>query len=123
MEGIPLKKDEGKRIASSLKEVTQYAKREVKAVVKAVDLANATRGSLKGVIGTKSESMKAENMEKAALIFLTFPGDPTGVTYAIGATLYGTSKAVKAVERKEMGIRDLIRYYRRLGIELGELLR
>ncbi len=123
MEGVVLTKEESKRIAASLKEITCYAKREVKVAVKAVDLANATKSSLKNVIGTKNESMKAERMEKAALIFLTFPGDPTGVTYAVGATLYGTSKAVKAVERKEMGIRDLIRYYRRLGLELGELLK
>jgi len=123
MKGIVLTREESKKIAESLKEITQYAEKEAKVVVKAVNLANATKSSLRNVIGTKNESMKAEKMEKAAIIFLTFPGDPTGITYAVGATLYGTSKAVKAVERKEMGIRDLIRYYRRLGLELGEILR
>jgi len=123
MSGIPLSRRESKKVAESLREVICCAEREVKVAKKVTKLALSAKTSIKGVIGNKNDSMRSEKVKKAALIFLTFPGDPTGVTYAVGGALYGISRATKVVERKEMGIRDLIRYYRRLGIELEELLR
>ncbi len=118
-----MRKDYALKIASSLKEVTQNARCSAKGTVRAVNLLKDTASVLKPVMGMQNESTKSENLEKAAMVFLTFPADPTGVTYAVGAALYGTGKAIKSVEQKNTGIRDIIRVYRKLGIELYELLK
>lgn len=118
-----VRKDYALKIASSLKEVTQNARCSAKGTVRAVNLLKDTASVLKPVMGMQNESTKSENLEKAAMVFLTFPADPTGVTYAVGAALYGTGKAIKSVEQKNTGIRDIIRVYRKLGIELYELLK
>jgi hypothetical protein len=118
-----LRKDYALKVASSLKEVTQNARCGMKGTARAVSLLRDTASVLKPVMGMKNESTKSEKLEKTAMVFLTFPADPTGVTYAVGAALYGTGKAIKSVEQKNTGIRDIVRIYRKLGIELYELLK
>jgi len=77
---------------------------------------------LKSVRGNAGDESKGEAVRNVALAFLLFPADPTGISYGVGAATYSVSLLIKNVERKNSGVRDVIRIYRRLLASLeGEL--
>jgi len=115
--------DYRRKMALSLKEVKVHVRKDAKLADLTARTVNNTSNTLKKIIGLKKEPRKAERLEKLGTIMLTFPADPSGMTYVIGAALYGSGRAVKSIEMKNMGIRDIIRIYRRLGIELSYLLK
>ncbi len=112
-----------KQLVNELKAIAEHMKFEKKISVKAVEVISDASSCVKSVSGLKGDSSKAEKLEGVAAAFLVFPADPTGITYATGAVIYSMGRVIRVIERKNMGIRDVIKAYRRVGIELQELLR
>ncbi len=75
-----------------------------------------------GIRGRETDNSVSESVQGIGLTFLCFPADPTGVTYAIGATTYGVGYLLKSLERRRMGVKDVMRTYRKLGLELRYVL-
>ena len=113
-----MSKERAAVIASSLKEATYSGRCGAATGAKAVKLLTETVSTLKPLMGLKESSAKSDKVEKVATLFLTFPADPTGITYVVGGVLFGAGRALRTVEMKRMGIRDVLRIYRRLGFEL-----
>ena len=112
-----------KRLVKELRAIAEHAKFEKEVSSRAVKVVAEAGSCIRSVSGLKGESSKAEKLEGAAAFFLMFPADPTGVTYATGAAIYSMGRVIRVIERKNMGIRDVIRTYRKIGLELQELLR
>ncbi len=79
------------------------------------------RRHLNRVKGRDSESSASEGLRNVALTFILFPADPTGITYAVGLTLYSVSYVAKNAEIKGMGLRDVLRTYNLMRFTLKDL--
>lgn len=112
-----------RELAAELKYLAEEVKAKGELGRKMVRTISKAREGVKGIKGLDSDSTKSEKLRTVGVAFLMFPGDPTGITYAIGGAIYTTGSVVRAIERKNMGLKDIIRMYRRLGIELEYLFR
>ncbi len=119
---MKLSKGRAAEIATSLREATRSSRCSARAGMRAVEVIEESASTIKPLLGLKDSSTKSDKVEKIATVFLTFPADPTGITYVVGGVLFGAGRAMRSVEMKRMGIKDVLRVYRRLSLELREAL-
>ena len=112
-----------KELAKELKYLVEELRQKGELGQKMVRAIATARDGVKRIKGIETEDTKSEKFRKVGVAFLMFPGDPTGITYAIGGAIYTTGSIIKVVERKNMGLKDVLRMYKRLGIELEYLFR
>jgi len=120
----------------------EYSKRKVRSVLTSADLRilaqqyreeggtlrkcvrcfTEIRKEFANVRGRENDESVSESVQGVGLTFLCFPADPTGVTYVIGATTYTVGHIMKTFERRSMGVKDVVRIYKKLGLELRYVL-
>lgn len=105
-----------------LRVLAQQYKEESGTLKKCIKCFADVRREFAGIRGRETDSSVSESVQGIGLTFLCFPADPTGVTYAIGATTYGVGYLLKSLERRRMGIKDVMRTYKKLGLELRYVL-
>jgi len=95
--------------------------RESSEVLKrAVDTLRETSRSVKEVKGLKSDETRGDRIKVTGLTLLTTIWDPFQIATTTGATLYVVGAVISRVERKSMGILDVVRKYRKLNIMLRD---
>ncbi len=109
-------------IRVGLKTLAQQYREEGETLRKCVKCFTEIRRELNNIQGREAEDNVSESVQGIGLTFLCFPADPTGITYAIGATTYGVGHLLKSLERRRMGVRDVMRMYKKLGLELRYVL-
>ena len=76
---------------------------------------------MKEIKGTSEDETKSEKVRNVSLVFLSMP-DPTMVSTAIGVTTFIVSRGMHAFERRRYGFLDVFKVYRKMSIELFELI-
>ncbi len=109
-------------IRVGLKTIAQQYREEGETLRKCVKCFTEIRRELNNIQGREAEDNVSESVQGIGLTFLCFPADPTGITYAIGATTYGVGRLLKSLERRRMGVKDVVRMYKKLGLELRYVL-
>ena len=107
---------------ADLKLLAQQYREESGTLKNCVRCFTEVRKEFASIRGRETDSSASESVQGIGLTFLCFPADPTGVTYAIGATTYGVGYLLKTLERRRMGVKDVVRAYKKLGLELRYLL-
>lgn len=122
MQEYPRRKAKYNSIRMDLKTLAQQYREESGTLRKCVECFTEIRREFTNIRGRETEDSVSESVQGIGLTLLCFPADPTGITYAIGATTYGVGHLLRSLERRRMGVKDVIRMYRRLGLELRYVL-
>ncbi len=122
MQEHPRRKVRYNSIRMDLKTLAQQYREEGRTLRKCVKCFTEIRREFTNIRGREAEDSISESVQGIGLTFLCFPADPTGVTYAIGATTYGVGHLLKSLERRRMGVKDVMRMYKKLGLELRYVL-
>jgi hypothetical protein len=77
-----------------------------------------SRRTLKGVRGLDADNKLSDKLKGVGGVIMVTPLDPFQITTMTGVFLTSLGKLVEGVERKNMGIKDIVRYYRKMLIEL-----
>ena len=109
-------------IRMDLRALAQQYREEGETLRKCVRCFTEIKREFINIRGREAEDSVSESVQGIGLTFLCFPADPTGVTYVIGATTYGIGHLLRSLERRRMGVRDVMRMYRKLGLELRYVL-
>jgi len=109
-------------IRMGLETLAQQYREEGETLRKCVKCFAEVRREFNNIRGREAEDSISESVQGIGLTFLCFPADPTGITYAIGATAYGVGHLLKSLERRRMGVKDVMRMYKKLGLELRYVL-
>ncbi len=87
----------------------------------ASNYARAASAIMKEVKGSSDDETKSEKVRNVSFIFLSMP-DPTMISTAIGVTTFIASRGLHALERRRYGFLDVFRVYRKINIELYDLI-
>jgi len=85
------------------------------------DYARMASVMIKEIKGTSEEESKSEKIRNVSFVFLSMP-DPTMISTAVGVTTFIVSRGLHALERKNHGFLDVIKIYRKMSIELYDLI-
>ena len=87
----------------------------------ATNYARTASTIMKEIKGTSQDETKSEKVRNVSFIFLSMP-DPTMISTAIGVTAFITSRGLHALERRKYGFLDVFRVYRKIRMELYDLI-
>jgi len=83
--------------------------------------ARAVSAIMKEAKGTAEDETNSERVRNASFIFLSMP-DPTMISTAIGVTTFIASRGLHALERRKHGYMEVFKVYRKIRMELYELI-
>ncbi len=87
----------------------------------ATNYAKVASTIMKEIKGTSHDETKSEKVRNVSFIFLGMP-DPTMISTAIGVTTFIASRGLRALERRRYGFLDVFRAYRKIRMELYDLI-
>lgn len=73
------------------------------------------------VKGSPEDETKSEKVRNVSFVFLSMP-DPTMVSTAIGVTTFLVSRGLHVMERRRHGFLDVFKVYRKINMELYDLI-
>lgn len=85
------------------------------------DYARTASVLMKEAKGSPKDETKSEKVRNISFVFLSMP-DPTMISTAIGVTTFVTSRGLHALERRNYGLLDVFRVYRKMSMELYDLI-
>lgn len=105
-------------LAGSIFSSLEIVKREKRLVSSYARMASVV---MKEVRGSSEDETKSEKVRNISFVFLSMP-DPTMISTAIGVTTFIASRGLHALERRRYGFLDVFRVYRKISMELYDLI-
>lgn len=105
-------------LAGSISSSLEIVKREKRLVSSYARMASVV---MKEVRGSSEDETKSEKVRNISFVFLSMP-DPTMISTAIGVTTFIASRGLHALERRRYGFLDVFRVYRKISMELYDLI-